>query len=326
VSRRLGPIVGVLVALGFVTVVRLDAGDPRREGSPGASRAEPELVRDSVGLFGYSGQPAAPVLAGTPQVLRVTPRATCEGDGVTGRRVQLVYVREGGSVDRYGQYLDSFRVWASQVDATFDESAAETGGSRRVRFVTDRACAVVVARAELPRGTIADPVRVMTVLAAQGYDRRDRRYLVFADAPDWCGRAKGPGGGDARPGPGSPHDGGPGWAMLGSGCWGGGSATHVLVHTLGGVLPAAPHATSGGHCQDGYDVMCDPAAQESAASSAAGSARTGESGCPEQAQARLLDCNHDDYFSTDPAPGSWLAGHWNVADSAFLVTDSPIGE
>ena len=40
--------------------------------------------------------------------------------------------------------------------------------------------------------------------------------------------------------------------------------------------------------------------------------------CP-SAQEYLLDCNTDDYFSTFPDPGSYLDGHWNSADSRFLV-------
>ena len=33
----------------------------------------------------------------------------------------------------------------------------------------------------------------------------------------------------------------------------------------------------------------------------------------------LLDCNTDDYYSTYPNSGSWLAGHWNAANSQFLI-------
>nr|HMN30431.1 Ig-like domain-containing protein [Caldilineaceae bacterium] len=35
----------------------------------------------------------------------------------------------------------------------------------------------------------------------------------------------------------------------------------------------------------------------------------------------LLDCNHDDYFHTNPPAESYLATHWNVADSEFLLAD-----
>jgi hypothetical protein len=105
-------------------------------------------------------------------------------------------------------------------------------------------------------------------------------------------------------------------ARIDEGCWGeydvrGSTEAHELTHTLGAVLGGAPHATNYGHCWDTYDVMCyddGPGTELKVV-------------CP-RAHQQLLDCGHDDYFSTAPPAGSWLLTHWNVANSGFLADGS----
>lgn len=81
-----------------------------------------------------------------------------------------------------------------------------------------------------------------------------------------------------------------------------------MTHLLGGIQLDAPPSSGGGHCVDQFDVMCYsdapyyPAMQQL---------------CPAD-QAERLDCNHDDYYHTNPPAGSYLATHWNVANSEFL--------
>src|SRR5262249_44120584 len=66
------------------------------------------------------------------------------------------------------------------------------------------------------------------------------------------------------------------------------------------------------HCIDDYDRMCQ---QDKGALKL--QVVCNDPANP-RAHERLFDCNHDDYFNTDPAPGRYLATTWNSADSVCL--------
>ncbi|MCP2329171.1 hypothetical protein HDA40_007678 [Hamadaea flava] len=72
-------------------------------------------------------RPVAPLAAS----LTASALPVCEGDGVSGKRVEVLYIH--GSTSRYAQYLETFRTLAEGVDAIYNASAAETGGERHVR-------------------------------------------------------------------------------------------------------------------------------------------------------------------------------------------------
>jgi hypothetical protein len=86
---------------------------------------------------------------------------------------------------------------------------------------------------------------------------------------------------------------------------------HELTHNMGGVQSTAPHHTSYGHCYDEHDVMCYDD----------GSGIAMVNVCPNVsgAIAEVYDCGNDDYFSPLPGAGTYLATHWNVYNSAFMV-------
>ena len=60
----------------------------------------------------------------------------CVGDGVSGKRVQVLYAVSSDRTDQYTQYLSSFQTWANDADVIYNSSAAETGGTRNIRVVT----------------------------------------------------------------------------------------------------------------------------------------------------------------------------------------------
>ncbi|MEV4416859.1 hypothetical protein [Catellatospora sp. NPDC049609] len=249
--------------------------------------------------------PARKATAAAPSAL-----AVCEGDGTSGRRVEVLYVR--GSTSRYSQYLETFRQLAEQVDVIFNESARATGGERHVRYVTENVggqCRPVVRDVQIPDAALNanDWAPLLNAVKAAGYTRTDRKYLQFVDARVYCGI--GGFAGDTRKSDANRSNSGPEYARADSGCWTAGVAAHELGHTLGAVNNNAPNASGAAHCVDEYDVMCYKDGPNVVL----------RYSCPNQALDNRLDCNHDDYYHTDPPAGSYLAQYYNVADNLFLI-------
>jgi hypothetical protein len=197
-----------------------------------------------------------------------------------------------------------------------------SNGKRAVRWVTKKqagGCVPAVITATVPKsanvtGLPFDNIgRALQKTAA--LRRTDRAYLVLVDTPDHpfgypfsdCGL--GNVAYDSRPGGANRSNSGPSYAMVWANCWTGLITAHELTHTMGAVQPGSPHHTDENHCWDGKDAMCY----------ADGSKQKQKLVCKAPDAFRLLDCNGDDYFSTRTKRGSYLATHWNSADSAFLI-------
>src|SRR5262249_55696920 len=130
----------------------------------------------------------------------------------------------------------------------------------------------------------------------------------FVDANVYCGIGNIKN--DDSPGAGNLNNGGPSYARIDAGCWGGSVASHELMHNIGGVQLSSPHTSGGWHCVDEYDRMCYSDTPNFPPMVYL---------CPDPAHEQIFDCNHDDYFNTNPVAGSYLATHWNAAKSTYLV-------
>ncbi|OWY60493.1 hypothetical protein B7486_68880, partial [cyanobacterium TDX16] len=239
------------------------------------------------------------------------------------------------------------RAHAAEVSEVYRESAMQTGGEREVRWympgcvvdpedppdphALDGGAGVLqVDHVVLSPEGDDSAVATRAELRALGYTNDERKYLVWMDSDVLCGA--GFIFNDDRPDPEANNndrfatmarvDSGLGVGGLLGGpetrCWGFAEA-HELGHLLGAVQApytdgdglfheGAPHATDGFHCTDEWDLMCGDDAGGAVTvpvTYECGDAPEVEGG--DQANDRRLDCNHDDYFHTDPPDGSYLA-------------------
>jgi hypothetical protein len=246
-----------------------------------------------------SSQPAFPA---SPQNAQIV----CDGDGESGRRIQMMYVHPP-ETDRYAQYLASFQQWAKDMDDIFNASAGETGGNRHVRFVHDSNCLATILNVEVSSAAINapwDPYPMWNEVSAQGYNRTDRIYVIFTETNSYT-LGVSVFRDDDSAGPSNVNNSGPSYTSSPVAVWGGSNLAHELMHSLGAVNSSALHSLSGGHCSDEYDRMCYGPGVTIV--------------CSDPAHEQRFDCNHDDYFHTNPPVGSYLATHWNAANNLFLI-------
>lgn len=302
---------------------------------PGDLVAIPPTVDGAPPMCTHGPDPAV-----TPEMLTAeagtTPEAStgiqCYGNGTGGNRVQLLYAYASSN------RINTFRPWiedrAAAIDAIYDASAQQTGGRRFVRWLTDGDCELTITAVQVPSAALAmvnftgTAVNLIDELKSRGYTRQDRKYLVWADTGTRTTITNGSCSGvgtmylDPKPTPGSGANGNfndrfGGYTRVDDTCLfpvfdpvRGKIEAHELMHTLGAVQPTAPHATVYGHCRDDYDIMCYV--------DGPGSSLISPRPCPAAGEELLLDCRNDDYFSTAPAAGSYLANNWNSADSSWL--------
>lgn len=237
-------------------------------------------------------------------------QAVCEGDGVSGKRVEVLYIH--GSTNRYSQVVEQLRQLAEAVDTIYLESARETGGERRVRYVTETvngACRPVVRDVAISDSALNanDWAPLLNAVRAAGYTRTDRKYLQFTESRVYCGI--GGFAGDTTKSDSNRSNTGPEYARSDAGCWSAGVAAHELGHTLGAVNNNAPNGSGFAHCEDEWDVMCYKDNANTVIRTV----------CTDRAHDNRLDCGHDDYYHTNPPAGSYLSQFYNVADNHFLI-------
>ena len=260
--------------------------------------------------------PAVPTTPGTAVAPTDGSGAiVCAGDGVTGKRVEVLYVRPADKSDRLDSIKDALGQYVVRADRQLNASAAETGESRHWRFVTEAdptggaPCVLRITKVDVGSADDDSFDASVNAVQARGFNQAGRKYLMFVESGVYCGigslyR-------DSQPGQANLNNGSyPQYARADAGCWNYAEA-HELMHNLGGVQTDAPNATAGFHCIDEADEMCydddgnGPVVMRSVCAGR---------------DASLFDCNHDDYFLAGTPPGTnYLATHWNTAFSAFLL-------
>jgi hypothetical protein len=338
---------------GFLTLVLVAVAAAALVPAPGAGASHvrasladpcgPGLIEVGDGLCTHGGdrvpvdvervatRPATPAAEPARKEKQANPR--CAGDGVKGRRIRVFYGFPGDTTSRAAAYERWIRRSVVLADQNLDRQSPGIPGQHLRMYCRGGRKVTVTAVHLLPIDdgvyTFADVVASLIDRRANGlgdadFDDPRLTNVVFVDNIGCC---YGPGGQgsiyvDDRAEPAANWNNlatlGPRLAMIrivGSPDTGAHIFLHEVGHTLGAVQDSAPHSSGAGHCYTSSDVMCYA---DGGPWFAGGGAM--ESVCPPMPDGqRPFDCEGGDYYQLDPAPGSYLAEHWNTADSGWLT-------
>jgi hypothetical protein len=221
--------------------------------------------------------------------------------------VHLVYAHPADVRDRFTEIVSTIREQVGTIDSALSAEAMTEGRRAHYRLDCDEEDRPQVDDVTLPTSAARTTFSsIVGDLTSQGYSREALKYLVWYD-----GTRDGIGGQatlchDDSPGEANCSNHVAGYAVNFGRLGDQGSMIdmHELGHTLGAVQNSAPHSTGDGHVNGGEDVMC---------------ATVGCRGslCSDRV---WWDCRHVDYWAFDPRPGSYLAGHFDLArDSLYIA-------
>lgn len=250
-----------------------------------------------------AGALAAP-WSGSAAAATVQPFACDATDSPDKGWMLPVYVYQPGQ-DKYDSDRAALLNMLWETDQTFDASAHRLGVSRRIRYLQDGDCRLIVAKLPFVKGrnraemnkALEESLASQPELVRKLWPTNRIKPLFLVRDDEITGSCTGGG-----PHAGF-HTGGP---ILPRWCWGSGGLTHELVHTFGL-----------SHCNDDMKNGPDPVCRGT----------RGKPECQKEAGAgyHLDSCRTDDfrYFEPTPVRQPPLPTNRNVAFSPHLIQNQP---
>lgn len=237
--------------------------------------------------------------------------------GASDRRLELIYAYPAGGANNSAAVIPALReaIYGASAFLDAEAQALDPTAGRRLRALCsggDLVVHVAQVRAEAPAGAVYS--EIVDDLVAQGFPAQTwnspshRRFAVFYDGE----AANGAAGQaalwlDERAAADNINNQGGRYAIEYD--WTGTNTPtwdvmlHEITHNMGGAQDLAPASSGAGHCNDGLDVLCYGDGGPTAAYSSTTCAQ------------ERYDCGGDTYFHPAPAPGSYLAGNWNIGST-----------